>query len=313
MNKDIKICFMGTPRFGEIVLEKLIENFNVTLVVTQPDSYTKGGKVKIESPVKILAEKNGIELFQPVNIKDEKEYLLNRDFDFIITAAFGQFIPKSILELPKIKTLNVHGSILPKRRGGAPIQRAIIEGDEYLGVSIMETVSKMDAGDVYLIDKIKLEDSDNLGTMIEKLANLGSDMIVDVIEKLYNDINSIIPVKQNEDEVTISPNLMKKEELIDFNKSAKDVFNLIRGLNPNPVSKFVYNNENYKIYESIIVKDESEVEAGTIIDNKKHLVIKCGKDAIEVLKLKPEGKALMDALSFLNGSRTKFLIGNIIK
>ena len=139
MNKDIKICFMGSPLFGRNVLEKLIEEFNVVLVVSQPDSYTKGGRVVIEQPVKVLAKEHNIPVFQPIDIKTDYSVMLKYDFDYIVTAAYGQFIPRKVLELPRIKTLNVHGSNLPKYRGGAPIQRAILNGDSFLGQRGRET------------------------------------------------------------------------------------------------------------------------------------------------------------------------------
>ncbi len=313
MNKNIKICFMGSPLFGKNVLKKLIEEFNVVLVVTQPDSYTKGGKVVVEQPVKILAKENNIPIFQPSNIKTDYETIKNYDFDFIITAAYGQFIPQAVLDLPKIKILNVHGSLLPKYRGGAPIQRAIENGDEYLGVSIMETVLKMDAGDIYHQSLVKLEEDDNLDTMMNKLSIIGAIDVSDVIEKLYADKDSIKPIHQDESLVTFSKNILKEEEYIDFNNPAIKVFNKIRSLNSNPVAKLMFNDKVYKVYTSRVIIDNSDSLPGTILSNKKELIIKCLDNAISIMLIQPAGKNVMDISNFLNGYRNNFIVGEIIK
>ena len=313
MNKNIKICFMGSPLFGKNVLKKLIEEFNVVLVVTQPDSYTKGGKVVVEQPVKILAKENNIPMFQPSNIKTDYETIKNYDFDFIITAAYGQFIPQAVLDLPKIKILNVHGSLLPKYRGGAPIQRAIENGDEYLGVSIMETVLKMDAGDIYHQSLVKLEEDDNLDTMMNKLSIIGAIDVSDVIEKLYADKDSIKPIHQDESLVTFSKNILKEEEYIDFNNPAIKVFNKIRSLNSNPVAKLMFNDKVYKVYTSRVIIDNSDSLPGTILSNKKELIIKCLDNAISIMLIQPAGKNVMDISNFLNGYRNNFIVGEIIK
>lgn len=313
MNKNIKICFMGSPLFGRNVLEKLIEEFNVVLVVTQPDSYTNGGRKIIEQPVKILSKEKNIPVFQPTNIKDDYQELTKYDFDFIITAAYGQFIPKVVLNMPKIKVLNVHGSNLPKYRGGAPIQRAIMNGDEYLGVSIMETVVKMDAGDIYHKSLIKLEDDDNLDSMMDKLSKRGALDIIPVIESLYNDKNSIVPIKQEESEVTYSYNIKKEEEYLNFNYDATKLFNLIRALNSNPVAKLKYKDKEYKIYSSKVVEcSNDDIIPGTIIDNKKALIIKCKTNALSILTIQPPSKTIMDIKSFLNGYRNSFNIDDKI-
>ena len=313
MKKDIKICFMGSPLFGRNVLEKLIEEFNVVLVVTQPDSYTKGGKVVIEQPVKILAKDKNIPIFQPVNIKNDYSELLKYEFDFIITAAYGQFIPQKVLDLPKIKVLNVHGSLLPKYRGGAPIQRAIENGDEYLGVSIMETVLKMDAGCIYHQSLVKLEDDDTLDTMMNKLSIKGAIDVCEVITKLYESKDSIKGIPQDESLVTFSKNILKEEEYIDFRQPAVKVFNKIRSLNSNPIAKLKYNDKEYKVYSSKVVLDETNALPGTILSNKKELLIKCIDNAISILSIQPPSKNVMDIKSFLNGYRNNFQINEIIK
>lgn len=313
MNKDIKICFMGSPLFGKIVLEKLIENFNVVLVVTQPDSSTKGGRVIIEQPVKKLAMEYNIPIFQPANIKENFSVMQEYDFDYIVTAAYGQFIPLDVLHLPKKLTLNVHGSLLPKYRGGAPIQRAIENGDEYLGVTIMRTILKMDAGVIYKQSKIKLEDSDNYETMTYKLASQGALDIVEVLENMYVNSESITPIHQDTSLVTFAPNISKNEEILRFSENARNIFNKIRAFNPNPLTYFIHKEQAYKVYSSMVILDDSKTAPGTILDNKKSLIIKCKENALKILEIQPSGKQKMDIVSFLNGYRNKFEINSIIE
>ena len=300
---------MGSPLFGRNVLEKLIEEYTVVLVVTQPDSYTKGGRVVIEQPVKLLAKECNIPIFQPTNIKEDYKMMEKYDFDFLVTAAYGQFIPKVVLNLPKKLTLNVHGSLLPKYRGGAPIQRAIENGDEYLGVTIMETILKMDAGNIYKQTKIKLEADDTYGSMINKLSIQGAHDLIEVI----NSIDNIVPIKQDISNVSFAYNIQKEEEYLDFSNSAISVYNKIRAFNPNPLCHFSLDNQLYKVYSSRVLFDNSLNLPGTIIDNTKSLIIKCNDNALEILEIQPSGKQKMNIKDFLNGYRNRFKIGTIIK
>jgi len=313
MNKDIKICFMGSPVFGRNVLEKLIEEYNVVLVVTQPDSFTKGGKVRIEQPVKTLALEHNIPVFTPSNIKEDYSLMREYEFDFIVTAAYGQFIPLGVLHLPRIITLNVHGSYLPKYRGGAPIQRAILNGDPFLGVTIMRTILKMDAGVIYKQSKIKLLDDDNYETMNEKLSLKGREDLIEIINKMYTDFDNVPCIHQDIEQVTFAPNISKEEEFISFNETSKNIFNKIRAFNPNPIAKFIFKNEQYQVFKSIVVLDDSTKTPGTILENKKELIIKTKDGAISLLEIKPQGKNKMDIKSFLNGYRNKFEIDKVIE
>src|SRR5690606_27150774 len=180
----MKIIFMGTPDFAVRILDEINKNFEVVLVVTQPDTYNYRKKKYEYSPVKFYALEHNLEIFQPESIKKEADYILGLDVDLIVTAAYGQFVPKKILDHPKYRAINVHGSILPKYRGGAPIQRAIINGDAETGITIMYMDRRMDAGDILRIEKIPILDEDTQDTMFEKLSILGSKMIVDVINDL---------------------------------------------------------------------------------------------------------------------------------
>ena len=310
MNKNIRICFMGTPHFGCNVLEKLNEEYNVVLVVTQPDKKGKRGEL-IESEVKKYAKDNNLELFQPESIKDEYMKLEEYNIDFIITAAYGQFLPLNLLHIPRFLVLNVHGSALPKYRGGAPIQRAIENGDEYLGVSVMRTILKMDAGSIYKQSTIKLEDSDTTESMMDKLSLQGREDVCEIIDKLYAG-EDLKPIKQDESLVTYSPNISKEEELLDFNEDARVLFNKIRAFYPDPLTYFKKDGANYKVYSSEVVKDNSDKRPGEIIENGKKLIIKCKNDALFIKEIQPQGKNRMDSLSFLNGKRNQFKLGDIV-
>lgn len=218
----------------------------------------------------------------------------------IVTAAYGQFIPTKILNLYK-KCINVHGSLLPHHRGGAPIQRAIINGDKKTGVTIMEMVKKMDAGRMYASSEIPILDSDNNSSLFEKLAIIGKNLLMENIEDIYNGKNE--GIMQNEEEATISPNIAPEEEKINFNIDARKVFNLIRGLSDEPGAYCEYNGQRIKIYKASIEKNDSDASPGTIINIKKSLIVKCKTDAISILELQIPGKKRMNVKDFLNGQK----------
>lgn len=296
----MKIIFMGTPNFAVPSLEALNEKYEVVLVVSQP-AKTEGRKGILKNPpVALKALELGIQLFQPEHIKNEYEYFKNIKADMIVTAAYGQFIPTKILNLYK-KCINVHGSLLPHHRGGAPIQRAIINGDKKTGVTIMEMVKKMDAGRMYASSEIPILDSDNNSSLFEKLAILGKNLLMENIEDIYNGKNE--GIMQNEEEATISPNIAPEEEKINFNIDARKVFNLIRGLSDEPGAYCEYNGQRIKIYKASIEKNDSDASPGTIINIKKSLIVKCKTDAISILELQIPGKKRMNVKDFLNGQK----------
>ncbi len=310
MNKDIKVIFMGTPHFGKVVLERLNKEYNVVLVVTQPDSFNRRGKL-IKEEVKEYATQEGLNILQPEKLKDVVEVLKSYNPDFIVTAAYGKFLPQRVIDIPKYKVLNVHGSYLPKYRGSAPIQRAIMNDDESLGVTIMETVLKMDAGRMYKRELIKLEDNDTTKSMMDKLAHLGSDLLVEVIDDIAGSA-SITPLEQDEKEVTLTSMISKEEELLDFNLNARFLFNKIRAFYDNPLTYFIKDGLMYKVHSAEFIKDDSNKDAGIILENNKKLVIKCGKDALSIKIIQPSGKNPMDIISFLNGRKENFKIGDKI-
>ena len=296
----MKIIFMGTPNFAVPSLEALNEKYEVVLVVSQPAKPEGRKGILKNPPVALKALELGIQLFQPEHLKNEYEYFKNIKADMIVTAAYGQFIPTKILNLYK-KCINVHGSLLPHHRGGAPIQRAIINGDKKTGVTIMEMVKKMDAGRMYASSEIPILDSDNNSSLFEKLAIIGKNLLMENIEDIYNGKNE--GIMQNEEEATISPNIAPEEEKINFNIDARKVFNLIRGLSDEPGAYCEYNGQRIKIYKSSIEKNDSDAAPGTIINIKKSLIVKCKTDAISILELQIPGKKRMNVKDFLNGQK----------
>lgn len=296
----MKIIFMGTPNFAVPSLEALNEKYEVVLVVSQPAKPEGRKGILKNPPVALKALELGIQLFQPEHIKNEYEYFKNIKADMIVTAAYGQFIPTKILNLYK-KCINVHGSLLPHHRGGAPIQRAIINGDKKTGVTIMEMVKKMDAGRMYASSEIPILDSDNNSSLFEKLAIIGKNLLMENIEDIYNGKNE--GIMQNEEEATISPNIAPEEEKINFNIDARKVFNLIRGLSDEPGAYCEYNGQRIKIYKASIEKNDSDASPGTIINIKKNLIVKCKTDAISILELQIPGKKRMNVKDFLNGQK----------
>ena len=303
----MKIIFMGTPSFSVKILDKIQSAHEVVLVVTQPDSFNYRKKTYTYSPVKEYALSHNLEVFQPEKLKDEMDKILSTPCDLIVTAAYGQFVPSKILDYPRFKAINVHGSLLPKRRGGAPIQRSLIEGDNETGISIMYMAKRMDAGDVIEKRAIPILDSDNQESLFDKLSILGSEMILGVIKKIED--GTVNATKQDESEATFSFNLTKEDEKIDFSKSARSVFNQIRGLSPNPGSYFIIDNTQIKVYNSRVEDKNVDYQEGTICGIfKDHFEVSClGGSVVSILDVQLPSKNRMTARDFLNGSGKKLI------
>lgn len=310
--EKLRIVYMGTPEFSVEPLKRLNEKYDVVMVVTQPDKKI-GRKQEIKfSPVKEYAIENNIEVFQPVKIREDYKKVLDKNPDVIITCAYGQIIPKEILDYPRYRCINIHASLLPKYRGGAPIHHSIINGDEYTGISIMYMDEKMDSGDVLYQKAIRIEDNDNVGTMFEKLSVLGADMIIDSLPKIIS--GEIKPIKQNESEVTYAFNISKEDEKIDFNNSSKDIFNKIRGLNPFPVGYSLLDGKRVKIFSSKIGNSNKEGQFGEIINvYKDGIGIKTNDGEIILLEIQIEGKKRTSVKDYLNGLNKDDLIGKIFE
>ena len=288
--KNLKVVFMGTPDFAVPILERLIEETNVLLVVTQPDK-VRGRNNKVSfSPVKELAVKNNIEVFQPEKIKEDYKIIIDKNPDIIITAAYGQIIPEELLFFSKYKAINVHASLLPKYRGGAPINRAIENGEKYLGITIMYMDKLMDNGDMISQKKIELKEEDNFDTMNEKLSILGRDLLMDTLPSVLSGTNE--REKQKEEDVTIIKLLKKEELLIDFNKDAISVYNKIRSIDSVPGAYAFLNNKKYKLFD-VRVGSEKLDDVSKIIDIKDYLEIACKNGTIKVYTIQEEGKKKM--------------------
>ena len=307
-----KLIFMGTPDFAATVLEGLLDdaNYDVLAVVTQPDRAV-GRKKEIKmTPVKEVALAHNLPVYQPEKMSgsDEMAELMTLGADGIVTAAFGQFLPTKLLDSVDF-AVNVHASLLPKYRGGAPIHYAIINGDKEAGVTIMEMVKKMDAGDIIAKASTPITDEDNVGTMFEKLAVIGRDLLLKTLPDYIS--GNIKPEPQDGSKATFSPNITPEEERIDWNKSAREVFNHIRGLYPWPVAHTLLDGKRFKIYEASLA--EGQGQPGQIIEKgKKTLVVATGDGAISLKTVQPAGKPRMSVVDFLNGVGRKLEVGDLI-
>lgn len=310
MYKDIKIVFMGTPSFAVPILEALIDNYNVIMVVCQPDKEKDRKGNIIYSPCKEIALKNNIEIYQPNKIRDEYQCILDKNPDIIITAAYGQIIPLEILEYPKYGCINVHGSLLPKLRGGAPIHHAIINGDKFAGVTIMYMDKKMDAGDIISQRSIEIGENTILDDLYYKLSIIGRDLLLDTLPSIFNGTNDRI--KQDENKVTFGFNITKEEEKIDFNDTSNNIHNKIRGLSSIPGAYAIINNKRMKIYLSEKTNNISKSKPGTINDINENGIIVSTKDYDIILKdIKLEGKNRCNVKDFINGIRREDYIGGV--
>ena len=311
-----KIVFMGTPKFAVPVLEMLIENYGVDLVITQPDKKVGRKEVLTPPPVKVVALENNIKVLQPEKIStDEETYNTLKDLnpDIIITAAYGQLVPDKILEIPEYKCINVHGSLLPKLRGGAPIQYSILEDHKKTGITIMYMVKKLDAGDMISKVEVDILDSDNYEILHDKLSVAGRDLLNETLPKIFS--GDIAPEKQDDAEATFARNILREDEKINWNTSAREVFNKVRALDPTP-GAFTYLDGNIlKIWTSEVLElDEqsSYTKVGTIIkQDKKNIYVLCGnRTVLKVNELQVSGKKRMPVVNFL--SNKKDYVGTIL-
>ena len=296
--KNKNIVFMGTPDFSVPVLKMLIENTNVLLVVTQPDKIVGKDKTVSFNPVKKLSLEENIPVFQPIRIRKDFEKLKNLDIDLIVTCAYGQIIPKEVLDMPKYGCINVHASILPKYRGSAPIQWCLFNNDDVTGVTIMYMDEGMDTGDIIKIKEIPILDSDNVGTLHDKLSKLGCDLLLEVLPTIFDKTNDRIKQGNN---YTMAPMIKREDERLDFNEEGKKIIGKIKGLNPWPLANIIINNQEIKVLEAEFVQKKVD-NTGIIKEiDKKNLGITCKDGIIYLKKIKPSGKKVMEINSFLNG------------
>ena len=295
----LKIMFMGTPEYALPVLEALDKEYDLVAVVTQPDSFVGRKKKLTKSPVKIYAEEHNIKILQPVKLRNEIELVNGIDCDIIITCAYGQIIPEDILYKPKYHTVNVHGSLLPKYRGGAPIEHAILNGEKKTGITIMYSDKGMDSGDIISQEEIDILDTDNLDTLKEKLSILGKDLLIKKLPDIIN--NKASRIKQNENEVTYAPIIKREDEYLNFNDKATNIHNKVRALSTNG-TYVVLDNQEIKIFETKINDNIIDSIPGTITNIYKDGIGVATKDnEIVITKLQIPGKKIMLVKDYLNG------------
>ncbi|UXS74865.1 methionyl-tRNA formyltransferase [Staphylococcus chromogenes] len=297
-----KIVFMGTPDFSTSILEMLIESYEVVAVVTQPDRPVGRKRTLTPPPVKKVAMAHDLPVYQPEKLSDSETLntLLNMEYDLIVTAAFGQLLPKALLDHPKYGAVNVHASLLPKYRGGAPIHQAIIDGESETGVTIMYMVEQLDAGDMIAQQALPIEDQDNVGTMHDKLSALGTKLLSDTLLSILNGTNP--RTAQDDTKASFASNIQREDEWIDWSQDARTIFNHIRGLSPWPVASTRFDDKVIKIYAADIVKDITG-EAGKIIGTtKKQIIVGTGSsESIALKEIQLAGKKRMPTANFLSG------------
>jgi len=307
----IKVVFMGTPDFAVPILKGLIENYDVIGVVSQPDRRVGRKQELVNTPIKQVALDNNIPVFQPVKIREEYEEIINLGADIIVTCAYGQIIPKEILDAPRLGCINVHGSLLPALRGGAPIHWAIINGYEKTGMTIMYMDVKMDSGDIISQRETIITDEDNLESLYDRMSLIGRDLLLDTLPSIIDGTNT--RTKQNENEVTFGFNVKREEEHLDFTMTAREVFNHIRGLSPIPGANAILDEVEFKIYDSRIGDKKSGICGEVVSIYKDGIGIMCSDREIIITDINPFGKKRMLVNSYLNGIDKNSLIGKVFK
>lgn len=302
----MKVIFMGTPEFSVSILQKLHEEYGVDLVVTQPDKLVGRKKILTHSPVKELALELNIPVFQPRNIKEDFKQIIDLNPDIIITAAYGQIIPQIVLDAPRLGCINVHGSLLPLLRGGAPIQRAIKRLHNTTGITIMYMAMKMDSGDIITQRSVPITKNDTSGTLFEKLSFVGRDLLLDTLPSIFEGTNNRIP--QDPHQVTYAYNLKREEEKLDWNQSVEEIDAHIRAFTPSPTCYTTIDGKQLKVLRISIAHDfdfdtVSEIENGTIVQVEKNTIgVKVNNGIIRIKEVQLAGKKKQDVRTFMNGA-----------
>ncbi|MBQ2904446.1 MAG: methionyl-tRNA formyltransferase [Clostridia bacterium] len=308
----MRVVFMGTPDFAVPCLQKLIDcGHEVTGVFTQPDKPQGRKMILTPPPVKVLAEEKGIKVYQPSKMKDGTalEMLKEADPELCIVVAYGKILPKEILEYPEYGCINIHASLLPKLRGAAPIQWSIINGFDKTGVTSMQMDEGLDTGDMLIMRDIEIDENMTAGELHDKLSALGASVLEETIDALQK--NELRPEKQNHDEFTYAPMLSKELSPVDWNASAKEIHNKIRGLSPWPSANAVLHGKKVKLHNSALT-DIKGSKPGEIVEVGKRLIVCCGDlNCIEILNLQAEGKKAMSAADFMRGNQLS--IGDIFE
>ncbi|WP_188647611.1 methionyl-tRNA formyltransferase [Marinithermofilum abyssi] len=294
---------MGTPDFAVPSLHMLMDKgYEVVGVITQPDRPVGRKRVLTPPPVKVAAEKMGLPVFQPERLREPEAVarFLAMKPDLVVTAAYGQLLPEEVLRAPKHGCINVHASLLPKYRGGAPIHHALINGEKETGVTIMYMVKELDAGDILSQQAIPITDEDDVGTLHDRLAKVGADLLAKTLPPLLE--GTIQPIPQNPAEVTYAPNIRREDEKIDWTRPARDLFNQVRGLRPWPVAFTLWKGKPLKIWRALVLETETMEPPGTVLRvDEAGVVVAAGENALLIKELQPAGKKRMTADQFARG------------
>lgn len=313
-NKSLKIIFAGTPDFAAKHLQALLNSpHQVIGVFTQPDKPAGRGNKLTASPVKQLALQNNLPVYQPISLKDSanQQIIADLNADIMIVVAYGLILPQTVLDMPKYGCLNVHGSLLPRWRGAAPIQRACWAGDTETGITIMQMDVGLDTGDMLYKEKCHIEDDDTSATLYNKLAQIGPDALLKTLKLIIE--GKAKPEKQNESQVTYATKLSKQEAKLDWNLTATQLERCIRAFNPWPVSYFEINGELIKVWQANVISETTDKTPGTILRaDKSGIQIATQNGVINMTLLQPAGKKPMSAQDFLNSRKAWFIVGNII-
>lgn len=307
----MNIVFMGTPDFAVPALEVLYKSkHNIIGVFSQPDKPVGRKQVLAPPPVKAFAVQNGLSVYQPDSLKNDDAYELiqNLNPDIIVVAAYGKILPKNILDYPKYGCVNIHASLLPKYRGAAPIQWAVLNGDKETGITIMKMAEGLDTGDMILVDKTKIGEDETSAELFDRLAKQGAASLIKALDRIES--GSAEFTAQDDALSTYAAKITKQLSPIDWSKSAKEVHNLVRGLQTWPCASTVIDGKEFKIHKTILSLKTSD-KTGEIVDNKGVLTVCCGDgNCVDILEIQPQGKKKMDIKSFLAGNKLE--LGTIL-
>ncbi|MBR3935080.1 MAG: methionyl-tRNA formyltransferase [Oscillospiraceae bacterium] len=298
----MRIVFMGTPDFAAAILKRLIDtNRNVVGVFSQPDKPVGRKQIIMPTATKALAMEHGIPVYQPAKLRDGEALKIMQELkpDLTVVAAYGKILPKDILDVPKLGNVNVHGSLLPKYRGSAPIQWSVINGDKVTGITTMYMAEGMDTGDMIMKFELPIGEDETTGELFDRMAELGAESIEKTLELF--DKGEVVGEPQNEEEATYAPMLKKEMGEIDFEKSAEEIHNLVRGLNPWPTAYTFLDGKSVKIHEAKAAEGFSG-NPGELLDEKR-FIVGCKNGAVELITVQPEGKNKMSGADFIRGRR----------
>lgn len=316
----MRIVYMGTPEFAAVALDAIVKEHEVVAVITQPDKPQGRNRKLVPTPVKMKAQAYDIPVYQPMKIREEESVQMIRDYnpDVIVVAAYGQILPESILNIPKYGCINIHASLLPKYRGAAPIERAIIDGEVMTGVTTMYMEKGLDTGDMIEKAEVPITGEDTGASLHDKLAEAGAALILTTLAKL--EAGTVTRTKQDDAQSCYAAMLTKELGRMDFTRPAVELERLIRGLNPWPCAYTTIDGKNVKLYKAEVINLDAQMRQmlqekseqtltftpGEIVEvAKKYFVIACGEGALRVRNLQPEGKKAMDTSAYLNGNPLK--------